>query len=123
MVTTTTELIETGERHDSRGRKRTPARRRDELVRAWRASGLTQAQFARREGVRYPTFAHWVQEARRREVASPAGAKVMFAEVRMPASPAAMPEAASLELQLPDGVVVRGADVQKLAALVRALRS
>ena len=69
MVTTTTELIETGEQRDSRGRKRTPARRRDELVRAWRSSGLTQAQFARREGLKYPTFAHWVQEARRRGLA------------------------------------------------------
>jgi len=123
MVTTTTELIETGEQRDSRGRKRTPARRRDELVRAWRSSGLTQAQFARREGLKYPTFAHWVQESRRRGMTAPTGAKVLFAEVRVPTVPAAKPASPVLEVGLPDGVIVRGADVQKLAALVRALRS
>jgi hypothetical protein len=53
---------------------------------------------------------------------------VQFAQVQLPAptsssSASAALDAASVELQLPDGVVVRGADVQKLAALVRALRS
>jgi predicted DNA-binding protein (UPF0251 family) len=32
-------------------------------VSAWQGSGLTQAAFAKREGVRYSTFAHWVQQA------------------------------------------------------------
>ena len=45
---------------------------------------------------------------------------MQFAQVQLPA---AVPTAASLEVRLADGVVVRGDDVQKLAALVRALRS
>ncbi len=56
-----TEIIETGEQRDGRGRRITPAARRAEYVEAYRRSGLTQAAFARREGLRYPTFAHWVR--------------------------------------------------------------
>ncbi len=50
-TTLTTELVETGERRDRIGRRITPAARRGELVEAWRVSGLTQAEFARREGI------------------------------------------------------------------------
>ena len=72
MVTNTTEtkgsvealLVETGEQRDRRDRRLMPAARRVELVGAWRASGLTQAGFARREGLNYFSFAAWVQAAR-----------------------------------------------------------
>ena len=65
MVTNTTvELVETGERRDRIGRRITPAGRRAELVAAWRSSGLTQAAFARAEGIIYSSFAAWVQAAR-----------------------------------------------------------
>jgi hypothetical protein len=36
-----TELIETGEKHDTLGRRHTPAEQRAELVAAYRASGLS----------------------------------------------------------------------------------
>lgn len=52
-TTLTTELVETGEKRDRLGRRITPAVRRAELVEGWRASGLTQAEFARREGIIY----------------------------------------------------------------------
>lgn len=72
MVTNTTEwkasaeasLVETGEKRDRLGRRITPVARRAELVVAWRESGLTQADFARREGIIYSSFAAWVQAAR-----------------------------------------------------------
>jgi transposase-like protein len=60
------EVVDTGEKRDGRGRRITPRERRAELVRAYRASGLTQAAFARQEGVKYPTFAHWVQQERQK---------------------------------------------------------
>jgi hypothetical protein len=67
MVTNTTvELVETGEQRDRIGRRITPAARRAELVAAWRASGLTQAAFTRREGIIYSSFASWVQADRLR---------------------------------------------------------
>ena len=65
-TTGTTELIDTGERRDTLGRVVMPKERRQELVIAWRASGLTQAAFAKGEGVRYSTFAHWVQQAKKK---------------------------------------------------------
>ena len=64
-TTLTTELVETGEKRDRIGRKITPGPRRAELVAAWQGSGLTQAEFARREGIIYSSFAAWVQAARR----------------------------------------------------------
>lgn len=122
MVTNTTatmELVETGEKRDRLGRKITPARRREELVAAWRESGLTQAEFARREGVRYPTFATWVQQERpgnERVKASPG--KLRFAEVQVPAA-TGVPR---VEVRLADGTVVRGASAREVAAVARALR-
>ena len=122
MVTNTTatmELVETGEKRDRVGRKITPAGRREELVGAWQRSGLTQAEFARREGVRYPTFASWVQQHRATKGApQPAGPKVRFAEVQLPAS-----RARGLEARLPDGTTLRGERVEELVALIRALRA
>jgi hypothetical protein len=122
MVTNTaatSELVETGETRDQLGRKLTPASRREELVIAWRQSGLTQAAFARREGVRYPTFASWVQQARQAESLSRGAApRVQFAEVQVPV---ARP-APAVEVQLGDGTVVRGPSAREVVAVVRALR-
>lgn len=99
---------------------------RADYVRAYRESGLNQMAFAKREGLRYSTFAHWMQKAAKGELrvspmSSPHEGAMQFAQVQLPA-PAA-PTTASLEVRLADGVVVRGDEVQKLAALVRALRS
>jgi hypothetical protein len=122
MVTNTTvtmEVVETEEKRDRRGRKLTPAKRRTELVAAWRHSGLTQAEFARREGVRYPTFATWVQQSRLAEGRTKTAAvKVRFAEVKLPAT-TGLP---GVEVRLPDGTLVRGASAREVAAVVRALR-
>jgi transposase-like protein len=129
MVTNTAatmELVETGEKRDRVGRKITPAARREELVRAWQRSGLTQAEFARREGVRYPTFASWVQQARATSGArKPATAKARFAEACLPAQvqwPTSV-AALTLEVRLTDGTVVRGASASEVVTLVRALRA
>lgn len=128
---TTTELIETGEKRDTLGRRRTPAERRAELLAEYRRSGLTQSAFAKREGLRYSTFCTWAQaerEAGRLPVA-PAGRKrrrravasaVRFAEVKL-GSPATLP-ALGLEVRLPDGTLLRGGNAGELAQLVRALR-
>jgi transposase-like protein len=115
-TTVAAELVETGEKHDRRGRRITPAGRREEMVRAYRASGLTQAAFARREGIKYQTFTIWVQASGRR-ARSPA---VRFAEVRLPL---AVAKPVMLEVQLPCGAIARGANAAELAQLVRAMRS
>lgn len=122
MVTNTTgklEVVETGEKRDRVGRKITPAVRREELVGAWERSGLTQVEFARREGVRYPTFASWVQQTRATKGSRESAARKMrFAEVQGPASLGG----SALEVRLPDGTQLRGGSAAELAKLVRALR-
>lgn len=116
MGTTTIELVESGDKRDGSGRRLTTAERRTELVAAYRQSGLTMAAFARREGMRYSTFAGWVLKGGRRR--APA---VRFAQVRLPQLPAIAP--AGLEVCLPDGTLLRGGSTVELAALVRALRA
>jgi transposase-like protein len=111
------EVVETGEKRDRRGRRMTPVARRGELVRAYQASGLTQAEFARREGLRYSTFAHWVLKASKAALAK---GPVQFAEVRWPV---AASEGPGLEVRLVDGMILRGRRAEELAALVRALRA
>src|SRR5574343_1006521 len=127
MGTIVAEVIDTGNR-DASGRRRVSAAQRWDYVQAYRGSGMSQLAFAKREGLRYSTFCHWVQKAERGELrvpcASPARAgAIRFAQVQLPAAVAGEPRAGNLAVELGDGVVVRGDDVQKLAALVKALRS
>lgn len=119
MVTNTTatmEVVDVGEKRDGRGRRLTPAQRREELVTLWRQSGLTQAAFARREGINYTTFCSWVQQRRAAGCGTP---KVRFAELEVPATASAP----AVEVRLADGTVVRGGSAGEIAAVVRALRS
>ena len=95
----------------------------ERVLAAFDASGMTQGAFARREGVKYHTLVHWLRERRR-------NAKVCAACVPAAPSPMRFHEmkltAASIpavEVQLPDGTIVRGGAVRELIALVRALRS
>ena len=119
METVSTELIDDGAKRDRRGRRLMPTERVAALLREYDTSGLTQAEFARRAGVKYPTFASWVQ-ARRGAGGGGMAARVRFAEVQLLMAKASDAE---LSVMLPDGVIARGADAQAPAALVRALRS
>jgi len=118
VETVSTELIDDGAKRDRRGRRLMPPERVAALLCEYDTSGLTQAEFARRAGVKYPTFASWVQARRGSAPSTVAG--VRFAEVQLPMVKAS---AAELSVLLPDGVIARGSNAQALAALVRALRS
>lgn len=114
------EVVDDGEKRDGRGRRLTAAARRAEVVRAYRTSGLTMAAFARRERIKYSTFAGWVWKAAKEPARRTA---IEFAEVRLPLmAPSSELSGDRLEVRLPDGTVVRGARVEELAALVRALK-
>lgn len=117
MAIITTELVETGTKHDGRGRKITTPAERVALIAQYRDSGLTQRAFAQREGIKFSTFTAWVQG---RRFAGKPGRKARFAEVAMMTQPPVM---VGLAVQLPDGVIVRGSSPGEIAALVRALRS
>jgi transposase-like protein len=110
MAIIATELMET--KRDERGRRITRAAERETLVRTYEASGLTQKAFAKQEGVKYTTFVSWVQECRRRR----SGPKVGFAELTLPR--AAVP----LEVQLADGTIIRGSNVEEVARLLQLIR-
>lgn len=50
---------------DVNGRVRTPRARREALLDEFERTGSSAAQFAALVGVKYPTFASWVQQRRR----------------------------------------------------------
>ena len=118
MATITPEILSDEAKRDTRGRKLIAERRWRELVAEYEASGLTQAKFARREGLNYHTFVAWLGRCRRQSRAL--GPVARFVEARLPA--AGVAERRGLEVLLPGGVVVRGDDAVALAALVQALR-
>ena len=115
------EVVETWDKRDGRGRKLRQAERRADFVRSYQSSGLTMAAFARREGLKYSTFAGWVLRSAARSSRSRV-APVRFAEVRLPI-PAASAPAPGLEVRLIDGTIARGTNAVELATLVRALKS
>ena len=117
MATITPEILSDEAKRDTRGRKLIAERRWRELVAEYEGSGLTQAKFARREGLNYHTFVAWLGRCRRQSQAL--GPVARFIEARVPAKVA---ERRELEVLLPGGVVVRGDDAVALAALVQALR-
>lgn len=52
-------------------RERVSAQRREALLDEFERSGLSGVQFARRAGLKYPTFAAWVRNRRRKTQATP----------------------------------------------------
>jgi transposase-like protein len=61
-------------KQDRRGRVRVPQERREALLEEFGRSGLSAAAFARMAGIKYPTFANWLQQrrkAQRRSAAAP----------------------------------------------------
>ena len=111
MGTIATELMEM--KRDERGRRITRAAEREKVVRAYEASGQTQKAFAKQEGVKYTTFVSWVQEQRRRSQRP----KMGFAELTLPRA-----TAAPLEVQLVDGTIIRGSNVEEVARLMQLVR-
>jgi len=52
MKTLQTEVVDTGEKRDTRGRRIATAEEKAALIAAYESSGLTQQAFAKREGVK-----------------------------------------------------------------------
>lgn len=119
MGAITAEVVDTGEKRDARGRRVTPTERRAQIVHAFRASGMTMAAFARRERIKYATFAGWVAKSQRPALTK---SPIQFAELPMPFAAPAATARDQLEVRLPDGTVLRGGRVADVVALVRALR-
>ena len=117
MGTIAAEVVALEQKRDTRGRRITPRERRIELVAAYRASGLTQKEFARREGISEASLAKW---------SSPSGgvdraAVVRFAETKIEAG--ALAARWAFEITLPNGYLVRAASAAGLAELLAIIRS
>ena len=120
-------------KQDVLGRVKTPKARREQLLDEFERSGLSGQKFAELAGIRYQTFATWVQKCRRKRGDYAAGkltaAKkpVQWLEAVMAPSPGAVVKAGALflVLHLPGGArleISDGKQVELAAALVRALQ-
>jgi transposase-like protein len=104
---------------DEAGRVWTPRELRDAVLDEFERSGMPATQFAARLGVKYPTFASWVQQRRR----SRGGANSLRWVEATVAAPAPS-RSKSLTVQLPGGArmeVVDGAQAKMAALLLREL--
>ena len=114
-------------KNDTRGRRIVSAQRWEEVLEAYPASGLTQEQYARREGVNYHTLVSRLGRARLKSGSkagtlgdrSQSGPLVSgFIEAILPSG---VDKSAALEVVTPSGFIIRGADPEAVAALVRSL--
>jgi len=64
-MTNTTQAVEQVLKTDVRGRIKTPVARREQLLDEFERSGLSGKKFAELLGLKYPTFATWIQKRRR----------------------------------------------------------
>ena len=101
---------------DTRGRKILEEGRWRDLIERYESSGLTQVQFARREGIKYHTFVARLGRHRRAESKKVVRAK--FVEARLPTA-----AVIRLEATLSCGLLVRGDNPEALARLIRALQA
>lgn len=114
---------------DVLGRVRTPGGRREALLDEFERSGLTGQKFAGLVGVKYQTFASWVQKRRRARggypklKAPPEAAKeskpVQWLEA---VSEAGSREPSGLRIELPGGVWMKITHAEQAALAGRLLR-
>jgi hypothetical protein len=113
---------------DSRGRVRTPPERREALLAEFERSGLSATMFSAMVGVRYQTFATWVQQrkgARRRVGRLRGSPSVRFAEV-VPHGAQGVSRGAALRIVLPGGAAFdlrERSQVELAAQLLKTLGS
>ena len=73
-MTSTTGMVDGIIKQDSRGRMRTTRERREALLAEYDRSAMTGRKFAKWAGIKYTTFANWLQQ-RRKQRQAPTGAK------------------------------------------------
>lgn len=113
---------------DTIGRVRTAAPQREALLDAYETSGLSGPEFAARHGVKYQTFATWLQKRKRRTGGYPAMAApdgggafpLLLAEVECPDR--LPPSTVPLEIRLPGGATVAIHGDAQLGLAVELLR-
>jgi hypothetical protein len=113
---------------DTLGRMRTPVERRKELLEEFERSGLSGKKFAALVGVKYSTFAFWLQQRRRKaaSAAKPTDTVRWLEAVVEKAQDSGGKTALPLVMELPGGARLEIHDVrqaQLAAALLRSLET
>ena len=113
---------------DTLGRMRTPPERRKELLAEFERSGLSGKKFAALVGVKYSTFAFWLQQRRRKaaSAAKPPDTVRWLEAVVEKAQDSGGKTGLALAVELPGGARLEIHDVRQAplaAALLRWLES
>ena len=104
---------------DTKGRLRASKEQRRVILAKFEESGLSAARFAQRTGLKYSTFAAWVQRYRRTKRPERKPALRLLEAVVAPPAPAS-----GLQVHLPNGTRLEISDARQIplaAALVRAM--
>ena len=133
-MTCTTETVDGIIKQDSRGRLRTTPERREALLAEFDRSGMSGQKFSAWAGIKYSTWANWVQQRRKRQgMSAPketkpgeAGAtNVRWLEAVVGASTekaAAKPKTGALIVHGPGGVRLELSDEKQVVWAARLLR-
>jgi len=112
--------VESG-KSDRQGRRIRGATEWASILDRYDSSGLTQAAFCAREGLRFGTLVSWLGRRRKNGgalISSPPEPKFHELSLSRPTESSN----SSLEVSLPDGTVLRGSQASELAQLVQLLR-
>ena len=130
MADTTTEHIL---RVDCFGRVTTTRERREALLAEFDRSGMSGQRFAKWAGIKYPTWASWVQKRRKKagsiswpKAKSKAGTKVRWLEAvvakSVPQQQCDQAETSGIIVQGPGGVRIEVCDAKQVSLAVQLLR-
>ena len=118
-------------KQDSRGRMRTTRERRETLLAEYDRSAMTGRKFAKWAGIKYTTFANWLQQRRKlgcRELAAPVaeattGTRWLEAVVeRSPRKEPTKSKTATLIVHGPGGLRMEITEVRQVALAAQLLR-
>lgn len=115
---------------DRLGRVHVPAEKRELILDRFESSGLSGQAFAAQIGVKYPTFANWVQRRRRarggyaNQEREPAKAPVALLEAIVDAPEQASTQSRGIIVETASGLKMHlgeGVNIAQIVALVKAL--
>lgn len=112
---------------DVRGRVRVPAERREALLDEYERSGLSGARFAQLAGIKYATFANWVQQRRQTrkkqgELGQSVCQPVAFVEALIDQAGGETASEHGLKIELPGGAQVQVESPMQLRLAAELLR-
>ncbi len=119
------ELTDQVLKRDAAGRVWTPVARREAVLDEFERSGLPATKFAAHVGIKYPTFAAWVQKRRKsRERQSEAGPRPAGAVRWLEASVVdGLSETRGLAIHLPGGARLEVFDATQAVLAAQVLRA